>query len=273
MHARLLTVASVAAVALAVLAAGCGDDGPSRRDVVAQYIEDVNTIEAGLAVPSRDVADASRELARPKGDRPAAVAKLRGAARTIDVLGGQLTALTPPEEAMRLQTLLLSLLRSEASLAREVAGFGSFIPAYERALQPLRAAGSKLKAALAAKSSVELKAEALDAYSATVGDVLERLRGLRPPPVSAPVYTTQVSTLTRVRASTTALAKALREQRASDLPELLRRFDRAAISNQSLAAQRARIRAVRAYNQRVRGVDDLIIRIHRERARLQRILA
>jgi hypothetical protein len=219
------------------------------------------------------VADASRELAKPKGDRAAAVAKLHGAARTIDVLGGQLAALTPPDEAMRLQSLLISLMRSEAALAREVAGFGSFIPAYERALQPLRAAGSTLKDALAAKSSVELKAAALDAYSAKVAAVLGRLRGLRPPPVSVPVYDTQVATLKRVRASAIALAKALREQRASDLPELLQQFSRAAVSNQSLAAQRARIRAVRAYNTRVRGVDDLIVRIERERARLQRTLA
>jgi hypothetical protein len=268
-----LTVASAATVALAVLIAGCGGGGPSRRDVVAQYIENVNTIEGGLAGPSRDVSDASRELAKPKGDRAAAVAKLRGAARTIDVLGGRVAALTPPDEAMRLQTLLLSLLRSEAALAREVAGFGSFIPAYERALSPLRAAGPRLKDALSAKSSVAVKADALDAYSATVGAVLRRLSALRPPPVSAPVYATQVSTLTRVRSSTTALANALREQRASDIPDLLRRFDRAAISNQSLAAQRARIRAVRAYNARVKGLDDQIIRINRERARLQQTLS
>jgi len=224
-------------------------------------------------VPARDVADASRELAKPKGDRAAAVAKLRGAARTIDVLGGRVAALTPPDEAARLQTLLLSLLRSQAALAREVAGFGSFIPAYEKALSPLSAAGPRLKAALGAKSSVGAKAAALDAYSATISAVLGRLSALRPPPVSAPVYATQVTTLTRVRASTTALAKALREKRASDIPGLLRRFDRAAISNQSLAAQRAWIRAVRDYNARVKGLDDQIIRINRERARLQRTLS
>jgi hypothetical protein len=60
--------------------------------------------------------------------------------------------------------------------------------------------------------------------------------------------------------------------RSKDLPELLQRFNRAAVSNQSLAAQRAQIAAVRAYDERIRALDKLAIRVHREQVRLQQNL-
>jgi hypothetical protein len=63
------------------------------------------------------------------------------------------------------------------------------------------------------------------------------------------------------------------EKNAGAIPALLRRFELAARSNQTLGAQKMQIAAIRAYNKRVRSLDDIAIRIHRERARLQQILA
>ena len=263
---------SAVAAALALLAAGCGGDGPSRRDAVAHYIEELNTIQAEAERPSLAVSQASRRLAKPQADRAAVSRKLRGAARQIDRLRERVAALSPPADARRLRLLVLELMRSEAALAREMAQFATFAPALQDALRPLGPAGAQLKTALAAKSAPAVKAAALEAYAASIAAALRRLRALQPPPVSAPAYRSQLTTLERVRAASAALALALREKRAEDLPKLLRGFEQAALSNQSLAAQRAQIAAVRAYNGRVRSLDDLTVRIYRERARLQKVL-
>jgi len=262
---------SAAALVLAVLAAGCGG-GESRRDIVSQYIRDVNTIAAGMQAPSLSVTRASRQLSKQKVDRAAVERKLERAARSIDRLRGQIAKLETPPEARRLRGLLLELAARESSLAREVAKMAAFLPTYQKALEPLGPAGLKLKAALGSKSSIAEKADALDAYAATIAVVQKRLQPLKPPPVSEATYETQSAALGKVRTSTAALAQALREKRAADVPKLLRRFDEAAISNQSLASQRARIAAVQAYNARVKSLDTLAIRISRERARLNEAL-
>ena len=258
-------------MAVALLAIGCGS-GPSRRDEVTRYMARVNTIEAGLTGPASAVAVASRGLAKPQANAAETEAKLRRAASEIDRVHGRLAAVAAPVDARRLRTLLLTLAGRQAAIARELADIVAYLPALQAALRPLASAGTKLQKAIAGQSSVEAKASAFDAYSATVAAVLKRLRSLHPPPVSRPGHTTEVTALTRVEAATEAIAKALRAKRTGDLAKLLRRFDQAALSTQSLSAQRARAQAVRAYNSRVRSLDTLIRRITDERARLAKTL-
>jgi len=255
-------------MAVALLAIGCGS-GPSRRDEVTRYMARVNTIEAGLTGPASAVAVASRGLAKPQANAAETEAKLRRAASEIDRVHGRLAAVAAPVDARRLRTLLLTLAGRQAAIARELADIVAYLPALQAALRPLASAGTKLQKAIAGQSSVEAKASAFDAYSATVA---KRLRSLHPPPVSRPGHTTEVTALTRVEAATEAIAKALRAKRTGDLAKLLRRFDQAALSTQSLSAQRARAQAVRAYNSRVRSLDTLIRRITDERARLAKTL-
>jgi hypothetical protein len=262
-----------AAAALVLAAAGCGGGGPSSRDLVASYIDRVNAVQVKLVQPTKAVSDAGRELAKPKADRAAAERKLRRAALRIDALRKQLAAIAVPAEARKLRSMLIDRMQRQAALAREAAALVAFVPAFQAALQPLAAAGSELKAALTRGTASDVEAAALDTYAATLDTALGQLRHVEPPPVSAAEYATQVQTLERVRAAATALARALREQRADDLPRLLRSFQQAALGNQSLAAQRARIAAVRAYNERVRSLDQLAARIDKERLRLQQLLA
>jgi hypothetical protein len=261
------------AVALALLAAGCGGGGPSRRDVVSEYITKVNQIEVSLGAPSRAIATASRQLVRKGASHTAAEARLRGAARQIDGLRRRLAAVAAPPEARRLRSLLLDLSSREASVARELAALAAFLPAFVTALQPLADADKDLQAALKAKSPATAKAAALEKYAARVARIRHALELLRPPPVSAPGHAAQIAALTRIRSSALALAKALREQDANAIPQLLHRFNVATVSNQSLAAQRARIDAVRTYNARVHSLDALQTRIYRERTRLQKTLS
>jgi hypothetical protein len=258
------------AVALAVLAAGCG--GPSRRHQVSVYLTQVNAIQAQLAAPLVTVSNANQDFAKPHAKPAEVERKLSSAAARIDVLTRRLSRLSAPADARKLKSMLVELARREADLAREVARLATFLPRFQLALRPLATAGAALKKVLAAKGKPEEKAAALETYSATIGGVLRRLHGLDPPPVSAPLLASQVATLEQVRASTSALAKALREKRSKDIPQLLRRFNLAAVSNQSIAVQRAQIAGIEAYNGRIRGLDKLAIRINREQVRLQKTL-
>jgi len=267
------TGAAVAVLlALVVLAGGCGGGGESRRQVVGGYIDQVNLVEARLRAPARSISQASRALATKRGAPAAMAAELRTAATKIDRQRARLAAVDAPPEAGRLRALLLELAGGQASLAREVAALAAFLPAYSAASRPLDASRASLRDALARKGSVGAKADALDAYAAAIGRVLPRLRRLRPPSVAAPGLETETATLVRVRASAAALAAALRAKRAADLSRLVLRFERASLGDQSLAAQRARIAAVRAYNARVARLDTLLLRIDRERARLEKTL-
>ncbi len=264
MGVRLLAVA----FALALLAGGCGG-GPSRSDAVAKYIDQVNVMTAGLAPPARTVSEATRELAKPHADTAAAERKLRRAARRIEVLRRRLATVSAPPEAVRLRSLMLELLGQEGQLAGEVAGYAAFAPAYAEALRPLAPAGSRLQRTLSAKRSATAVAAALDAYARTATAAVRRLRALHPPPVAAPVRATEVRTLEHVRTAATSVARALRAKRVAEVPALVHGLEVAAAGDQTVAAQRARIAAVQAYNRQVRSLDSLTKKIYRERNRLQ----
>jgi hypothetical protein len=264
---RVRPLAGVAA-ALVLLAAGCG--GHSRRHAVAAYVTQVNTIEARLQTPLLEVSRASQAFTKKKANAAAIEKRLTKAAARIDVLRGRLAALDTPVEATKLRALLVELARREADLAREVAQLAAFLPAYSHTLVPLQASGAQLKAVLAKKGRPVEKAAALDSYTATVDGVLVQLRRLHPPPVSRALYTNQVQALTGVRASTSALAQALRDKkRYKQIPVLLHRFNVAAAANQSLAAQRAQIASVRSYDDRIRELDRLAVRVAKEQTRLE----
>ena len=262
----------LAALTVVVLAAGCGGGQQKSREDVAKYIVHLNTIQVGLKAPSATIVSASRRLAEPDADRASLEAQFRKAARQIDTARERLAAVPAPVEARKLRSLLLELARRQAALSNELADLAAFLPAFEKALRPLAPAGRKLEKALATKGTFESKAAAFTAYRQTLATVLTRLRGIHAPPVSRPSYTSEINAVAQTHARAGAIAKALRAKRVAQLTPLLRRFDEATLSTQSLAAQRARISAVRAYNARVRGLDVLVTRIGAERDRLQRTL-
>ena len=240
------------AVALAVLAAGCGSHSTTRRDV-SQYIQSVNNIEVKLSRPLVAISKANRDFAQRKSNLSAIADRLHHAALNVDRLTLQLAKLDPPPEAARLQPLLVELGRREAALAREVAGMATFLPAYSKALVPLAKLGPQLKQALNTKGHPGVKAAALETFASGVNGVLTQLAHLRPPPALQAAYLNQAATLRQVRDSARALAGALRNNRAKQLPALLRAFDAAAIGNQTVAAQQAQIAAIRGYNDRSKG--------------------
>lgn len=252
-----------------VLAAGCG--GHAKRDAISAYITKVNAVEVQLARPLADVSKANRDFARRKGNAAKIRARLVRSEQTFARLRRRIAAVTPPPEATKLRSLLLELVDRQADLAHETLLLARFVPAFSAALRPLPAEGRSLKSALSAKQPASAKAAALELYGRQLGDVLIQLQALHPPPASAPAVTNQARTLSAVRASVVALARALRQNRAKQVAPLLHRFDVAASSNQSLAAQRAQIAAVRAYNARVSAVDRIAGQLTAERLHLLKL--
>jgi hypothetical protein len=153
----------------------------------------------------------------------------------------------------------------------------TFVPRFQAALQPLPKAGAQLKAVLqrrakgnaAVKEVNAAKAAEIRSYVATVDGITTRLRTLRPPAVWRPTYENQLAALAGLSTAGTALAEALAANRAASIPALLRAFDAAAISDQTITAQQRQIDAVKAYNRRVRSLTKLARSIDRERSRLQ----
>ena len=179
----------------------------------------------------------------------------------------------PPPDAAHLHALLLAFVAHEESIAGEVVQLATFVPAFDATLQELAPASTAVKAVLAAKTAtVADKAAALDRYGAALTPIIRQLKALHPPLASRPVWSQQTATLVSVRAAATALAEALRQNQGAAVPALLHRLSEAAAGNQTLAAQRAQIAAVVAYNDRVKSLNTLGSKISDEEARLQRSL-
>jgi hypothetical protein len=264
-------VTTAALLVLAVLAAGCGGDGGKRGEAIASYFTEVNQVQAQMARPLLEVSKANRAFAQGKADPAKTRARLAHSEATFAKLRRKLSAIHPPPDGERMQKLLLELVDRQRELSGETLRMARFLPQFVTALQPVGPAGKDLRTALNGKGSADVKAAALELYAQRLGSVLAKLRPLDPPSSSRPTWQVQVRTLASVRTSVLALARALREKRSQDVATLLHRFDVAAAGSRSLAAQRLQIAAIRAYNQRVRGLDRVSRQIALERVRLQKL--
>ncbi len=252
------------ATAVAVAVGACG--APSEHARVASYIRQVNRIEAALRSPFARVTDAGTHFVStltgsasklqlsllPYDER-----QTRAALTKITSVRARLAALPAPTGAGRLRTLLMRLLGDEAQMTNELSGMITFLPAFEQALRALPSATQDLQGTLtkAAQPPAD-KAHALLAYRRKLESALEALARLRPPPVSAPQYHAQVTSLRALASASKALAHAITSDTEA-APAALVRFDRGAAAADTLTAQRAAIRAVHAYNKKAAAISTL----------------
>ena len=286
-------------LALLLVAAGCGGHSSqaAKRKAVAQYIERVDAVEQQLRYPLLKIEKTYRNFSTHPGQMKKMAPQFATAEATLHTLQTRLGLIDPPPDARPLRTLLVGLIGAQVELAHELTTLVNFLPAFSAALKPLGPADAQLKKSLAAVAVPKPKpvkpsqlkaaqaafrravsaaaagqAVALDTYMREIAKVQSRLRGLRPPPSMAPAYRTQLATLARVRATGTALVGALQKKQYARVAVLDRSFQKAATTSTSLAAQRAQIAAVKAYNARVQAVSKLALRVDAERARLQKSL-
>lgn len=295
-----LGVAAAAAVAAAVIVTTVGhhSSGSRQRRAVADYIARVNAIQNQMHVPLTRVLFAYRDFSSHRSRRTSG-AELASAATTLTTLAHRLAALPAPPEARKLRRLLLRLVGRQAEITQEVRGLAMFAPRYTEVLAAARAAslelGAKLRAIVlptpralrgtkqavakakreynaSASAAATAQADAVDAYDRSVNDVVRRLSKLDPPPAFAASYSAQLGALSNAVAAGGRLSVELRKSNRARVPTLSRTFALASREAQTLAAQRAAIADIRAYNTRARAIRDAALDVQSELARLQRTL-
>jgi hypothetical protein len=258
---------AAAGLGIALLAAGCG--GHSRAKAVSQYIDQVNAVQRGLTIPLADIAVLNREL-QNGANLEAQGSKLEQSARTLRTLERRLDALEPPVEANRLDSLMRRAVHAEWELAHELTLAAAYARASRPPLADAAAAQTRVRAALRATRKPAPQAAALDSFAEALDGVAEQLRRLQPPPTLAPQHRTSIRMYERIAASAGELAAALRA--GKDVARPLHDLQVAAGCGSSIAAQKARIAAVVAYNRRVLRAKRLLAEAQSERTRLERTL-
>jgi hypothetical protein len=281
--------ALVAFVLVAAIAGCGGQQSHSQRTAVAAYVKTVNRIEVDLARPLRTVTVTSGKFAQEERSGgsltnlvyAANELALLKAAREIEAQRIRLTSLHTPVTARRLRSLLLRIMDGEVGLTHEIARLVVFLPHFNAALVPLAPATRRLDAALTQRSATgqtsvtvayATKAAALRAFQSELDRILTQLRKLDPPAVSRPQYDGQVHALRGMSLAAGRLATALQSGTQGDVQQSLRDFDRAATSNQTAAADKAQIAAVRAYDEQSVHLAKLTAAAEEERLRLAETL-
>jgi len=263
---------ALAAIAAVLLTAGCGGHS-KRRDAVSTYFKQVDNVQIAMRTPLLAVEKAYKDFGRKHGPTLAQVEpRLARAEVTMREVGKRLRALQPPPDARKLHGMLIRLVNDESEIGHEVVQLAQFSPRFTAALAPLAPASKSLRAAFKSAKKAKAQAVALDAYAAALAGVLRKLRAIEAPPAFVPTLESQRTTLGRVRTSAIALADGLRKNRRKALPRLIQRFTNAGLASQGVAAQKARIAAITAYNARVSDLDTLAHQIDLERVRLQKLL-
>ncbi|HEY2543486.1 MAG TPA: hypothetical protein VGH92_10600 [Gaiellaceae bacterium] len=293
-----LGLAAASAVAAAVIVS-LPHHQSRKRTAVSQYITSVDGIEQQMAYSLGRASSAYRAFASSKAPGPGTAKKLAQAERTLGLLAGRISALAAPPQARRLRSLVLRVVREEESATHEIHELVVFQPPFNTALKKLHVASQTMskrlaavhapvphairgtkkqiaqaKAAFAAKANAAAaaQADAVMAYDAAAVGVERSLRELRAPPVLAPAYAAQVAALTATVKAGSRLAAELRNPARTKVAELSRAFALATRRSQTLAAQRAEVAAVKAYDRRVRKIQASAAAVRDEITRLQQQL-
>jgi len=296
--AIVIAALAVAAAIALVLGAGGLWAHKSSRGAVDRYVKSVDTVQQQMRLPLTRLMTVYRSFST-HGSAPAVEQRLAEAERTLRTLELRLSALTPPPEAAKLHRLLVRLVEQERTVAQEVDQLARFLPRFNAVVGGSKQANAQLARALAvvrppkahavrgtpkqiakaraayaaaASRAAAAQADAVAAFDRSLARVVGRLRTLRPPPVMAPAYRAQLSSLLATEAAAGALARELRKTNRSRVPLLSRRLSEAARITGSVASQRAEIDAIKAYDRRVQAVGALQQQVQAEVSRLGRTL-
>jgi hypothetical protein len=282
---RTTVAAALVLVLVLVLAlAGCGGSTPhSSRPAVAAYVKRVNKLESNLAAPLKAVTIAGSKLSSSTSSvNQLQETSLRRAVHRIVALRRRLGAIPTPASARPLRILVLLLASGEIDMTNELSRLFAFLPRYGNALRTLSPATAALRTELAnkgsgtgnagAKAVLDAKARALTKYRARLVALETTLRRLVPPQVARPQYQTELHALSGMQSSAAALAQGL-QNASPKVSKLLAAFDRAAVTTQSLPAQRAEIAAVKSYDARVAKLNTLAAQVAEERLKLDQTLS
>jgi len=257
------------AVAAVLVLAGCGGShSATPRDHVSAYLGReraiVNRSQPALVAVHQALVDFSHHRSSP-----ATAKQLAAASATFARLGRELKAANPPEQAAKLNGLVLQIVAKQASLTEELRSLIAFEPKFTAALRPVAAANTRARASLAAAKTSAAVAAAVRRYRDAVERSLRALRRLDPPALERPLYTAQLHRLQALDAALGHLAAAATANDARAATRAEREVNAAAVSSDSQGNQVAERNAVLAYDRSVAAIAKLAQQISAERDRLQ----
>lgn len=253
---------------LAVGAAACGDDDPSPRERVEQYIRSANSVERRFAGEFKLANEAYVAYSRGELQPERAESDLTRATRSIRSARAEVAELRPPADARPLHAKYLRYLNMNLMFARETARLAVYTPGAERALAPLDRVNRQLNRRLQEAAEPAQQADALRRFARGLDGMLRDLRELQVPQVLQPTHGDQVRRLTATRSLAAQLRDALLDQDAERVALLLERF-RAEKADRRARRLLAR-RAIRRYEHRYRALGDAYADVQREQGRLYR---
>ena len=263
---------------------------------VYRYITSVDAAEARMTYSLSKVQAAYQAVTVRHSMSPATAKAFAAAVPILRTVEMRIARIPAPPQASQLRTLVLRLVRQEIAATREIGSFVRFLPSFDAVLRALGTAAKRLghdlaaaKAptpqklhgtaaqieqaqaafAAAATKAALAQADAVAAYDTAVAKARARLRALSPPSVMEPAYRYQLEALVRTSAAGARLAAGLRAPTRTSIPALSRAFAAASRTSQTVAAQRAEVAAVKAYNARLRAVGTTAVDIRREITKLQ----
>lgn len=269
------------------------------RKAVSDYIDTVNLLQNQMHIQLTKVSLAYRDLAAGSIRRKEAPAQLGAAAATLHRLDRRLIATPAPSQASKLRALVIKLVAQESALTLEVRELALFTPRFSVFLKRLRTISARFDAAMRAvpqpkraaihgtraqiaaaehayqaaqDAAAAAQAAAIDEYVAGVNGLLKVLGTSNPPPVVAPTFDAEVRSLHDVTVTGAQLSAELRTSKRAHLNERIRAFTLAGREAGSVAAQRAQIAAVRAYNRRSHAIGATASAVQDELSRLGRVL-
>jgi hypothetical protein len=267
---RRAAVAVTAAVTLAAAGAGCGGDGPSRRDGVADYVRSANAVQQRHA-GALDRADrAYRDYSNGELSAGEAARRTAEAEDAIRAARAELSRLRPPADARALHDRLMRVYELNLGMATETARLVHYLQGSARALGPLPKADRRLTRGLRAAGTGSDQAAVLERFRAAVRRSLGRLRALEAPEVLRSTHRDQVRRLESTQELARQLQAAVLRQDAAAIARLIERFR----TDDTLRRTRSGLarRALRAYDHRLDAVRDAATEVVREQQRLERAL-
>jgi hypothetical protein len=242
-----------------------GEIRPTRTERVNDYIADVNDVQRQYA---SEISRVNRAYAGFGGKTPLQklVPQLREAEQTVIELRARTSELDPPTDALALHRALLRMFDEFLRASREVTAMAVYLQQLQTAAGPISKAAAALRKELAGAKTADDQVKAFAAYAVDIDAVRLRLDKLEPAPALAPSHKAFVKRLETTSALSRQLRDAARRRDTATATYLIQRLR--LLSRPTPQTRDAEIAAIKAYNERIKRVQERLRDVAREQQRL-----
>jgi hypothetical protein len=240
------------------------------RDVVSEYIRDVNEVHRSFALQFRSINQAYARFRSAPADVAEQLPKLRRGARTLTRLRARVERIEAPDQAAELKRRLIAYFRQQELLAHELVAVTEYLRSLQNAELSVTSANATLRKELDGTDAAAEQTAAVTAYASRLEELARELDDLNPPRLLAPAQEAYVQQLQAYATAARRLEQAVDAGDSAATDAALRQLrGSSSASAELIQAQRT---AIEAYNARVRHIRALGAAVDEERRRLDREL-